>query len=166
MDESKSPLSTATNPNRPAGKDIRAVILAIYHDPVRFKPLMETSSPVPAGLTALLQEISRPTAKSDEFSAKERAELPPAAMNYLEKVLFADKKNFYRILGLPLDATGQDIQASYTALRLFVSRFRKPGTSQQMVDLISAAYVTLSDPERRRNYDRDLLTRPKPNKTK
>jgi DnaJ-class molecular chaperone len=68
----------------------------------------------------------------------------------------AKTKDYYRILGLPRSATAQQINAAYRALALKYH----PDTSHTASDTvaefrhITEAYDTLSDPAKRRKYDR------------
>jgi DnaJ-class molecular chaperone len=68
----------------------------------------------------------------------------------------AKTKDYYRILGLPRSATAQQINRAYRALALKYH----PDTSHTASDTvaefrhITEAYDTLSDPAKRRTYDR------------
>ncbi|XP_008788382.1 chaperone protein dnaJ 11, chloroplastic [Phoenix dactylifera] len=69
--------------------------------------------------------------------------------------------SLYDVLGLPADATGQEIKAAYRRLARashpdVVATDRK-GTSADEFIRIHAAYSTLSDPDKRADYDRKLL---------
>ncbi|MFM1843464.1 MAG: hypothetical protein RLZZ490_2207 [Cyanobacteriota bacterium] len=62
--------------------------------------------------------------------------------------------NYYAVLNLPKNATGQEIKNAY---RRLVKKFHPDSQSQQasheQIVLINAAYEVLSDPGRRRHYD-------------
>lgn len=61
-------------------------------------------------------------------------------------------KNYYIILGIPVNSTQDDIKAAYRRLakEFHPDRF---GTNQAPFQVIQEAYSVLSDPARRRTYD-------------
>lgn len=64
--------------------------------------------------------------------------------------------NHYVVLGIPMDADDQVIRAAFRSL---VRRYHPDageGASPEKFRLLVEAYETLSDPIRRRNYDRSL----------
>ena len=69
-----------------------------------------------------------------------------------------DSQNYYEMLGLPIDASTQDIRKAY---RKAVMQFH-PDLQQDLMDdnqiikELNLAAETLLDPERRRNYDLTL----------
>lgn len=151
--------ATETKGQRPAANDVRAVVLAVYRDPARFKPLMQASSPVPPGFIDLLRSVSGPGAFSEPRKpATADGDLAKAALFYLNNVLLADPGNYYRVLGLSMDATKQEIQQSYSVMRQFLARGQGDAPNARQIDLVSKAYVVLNDPGKRRDYDRVLLT--------
>lgn len=168
-DGGSSALTEKQTTKRPAVDDVRAVVLAVYRDPARFKPLTQASSPVPAGFIDLLTQLLggrgafSNAAGKNAGAASSRAELTQAAWSYLEKVMLADPENYYRILGLAMDASAQEVQKSYSTLRRFISHCGQRAGTGRATDLISRAYVTLNDSLRRREYDRELV-RGKPEK--
>ncbi|GMH02983.1 hypothetical protein Nepgr_004822 [Nepenthes gracilis] len=69
----------------------------------------------------------------------------------------------YGVLGIPATATSQEIKKAYRTLaRVFhpdvVAMNRKDSCAAEFIK-IHAAYTTLSDPDKRANYDRDLIFR-------
>lgn len=64
-------------------------------------------------------------------------------------------KNYYELLGIPQDAGSEQIESAYQQAykRLLVSE--NPRTIKKRNE-VAEAYQVLSDPERRRNYDRQL----------
>lgn len=64
-------------------------------------------------------------------------------------------KNYYRILGLGIDAEHEEIKAAY---RILAQRYHpdKGGHHREFL-LIQEAYDILSNPHTKRNYDRDLF---------
>ncbi|CAN0845986.1 Chaperone protein dnaJ 11, chloroplastic [Linum grandiflorum] len=76
--------------------------------------------------------------------------------------------SLYEVLGIPTTATGGDIKAAYRRLARtchpdVVSVGRKQGmlsSGEDAFKKINSAYSTLSDPDKRASYDRDLYRRP------
>lgn len=78
----------------------------------------------------------------------------------------ASSKNYYELLGLSQDASTQDIRSNYYELARvyhpdsnFYSDIAAEKVSPEQVELfkiITAAYQTLSDPKRRKEYDQVL----------
>ncbi|TXI93043.1 MAG: hypothetical protein E6Q33_04890 [Neisseriales bacterium] len=64
-------------------------------------------------------------------------------------------KNYYRILGLSIDAEYEEIRAAYKILAQ--QHHPDKGGSQTEFTLIQEAYTILSDPKTKRVYDNDLL---------
>lgn len=63
-------------------------------------------------------------------------------------------ENFYKILGINSSATPEEIRRAYRILARRYHPDLNPGeSSTERFKLISQAYETLSDPEKRRNYD-------------
>lgn len=65
--------------------------------------------------------------------------------------------NYYEILGIPRDATNEDILRAYrrAAQRLHPDRNVRPGDTELFLDA-SKAYEVLSDPQTRADYDTQL----------
>ncbi|KAJ4962177.1 hypothetical protein NE237_022116 [Protea cynaroides] len=75
----------------------------------------------------------------------------------------ASPASHYEVLAIPTDSTSQDIKAAYRRLARVchpdaVAMDRK-GTSANEFMKIHAAYSTLSDPQKRADYDHDLFGR-------
>ncbi len=66
-----------------------------------------------------------------------------------------NKKDYYEILGIPKDATEEEIKRAYRKLALKYHPDRNPGDkeSEERFKEISEAYKVLSDPEKRHIYD-------------
>ncbi|KAG5239094.1 hypothetical protein OIU76_015527 [Salix suchowensis] len=78
----------------------------------------------------------------------------------------ATTSSFYEVLGLPRSATGHEIKAAYRKLARtchpdVVSMNQKEMSAREFIQ-IHAAYSTLSDPDKRENYDRDLYRNRRP----
>ncbi len=70
-------------------------------------------------------------------------------------------ETLYDLLGLPRDATSEEIRRAYRekARRLHPDHNEKPGETQLFID-IQQAYETLSNPEEKQRYDKNLPTQP------
>lgn len=71
--------------------------------------------------------------------------------------------NFYEILGVPADATPEEIQKAYHRLALthHPDVKKAPDAEERMKD-INAAYEVLSDPEKRRQFDQKRVIKEPP----
>jgi curved DNA-binding protein CbpA len=69
-----------------------------------------------------------------------------------------ERRNHYRILHVQPDAPAEIIRASYRSLMLKLRHHPDRGGSHQAAVTLNCAYRTLSDPDRRRAYDRTLST--------
>lgn len=67
-----------------------------------------------------------------------------------------NKKDYYSILGLDRDATQEEIKKAYRrlALKYHPDRNLNNSESEEIFKQIGEAYAVLSDPEKRRMYDR------------
>nr|XP_010920182.1 chaperone protein dnaJ 11, chloroplastic [Elaeis guineensis] len=115
-------------------------------------PSRSAAPPSPRSATSLRS----PGISAAYTAAAERP--PPAALSPAAQSPFA---SLYDVLGLHADATGQEIKASYRRLARachpdVVATDRK-GTSADEFIRIHHAYSTLSDPDKRADYDRKLL---------
>jgi DnaJ-class molecular chaperone len=72
--------------------------------------------------------------------------------------------NHYATLGLDRSCTDVDIRAAYRLLakQLHPDVNRAASDANKQTQALNAAYEVLSDPERRRDYDRELAARKKP----
>lgn len=64
----------------------------------------------------------------------------------------------YKILGIATDASDSDIRKAYRKLARELHPNKNPEQSIEMFRKVSEAYEVLSDPEKRRNYDRKSMT--------
>ena len=69
----------------------------------------------------------------------------------------AGEQDYYKLLGVPRDATQEQIRRAYreAALRLHPDRNVRPGETELFVD-VNRAYEVLNDPARRSEYDEKL----------
>nr|GLL19158.1 chaperone protein dnaJ 11, chloroplastic-like [Ipomoea trifida] len=115
---------------------------------VKFRP--SSFSGVAASATATYAEFETETFTTTSFSS------PP-------KLTSPSPTSFYDLLGIPVGATSEEIKAAYRRL----ARACHPdvaGTDQKESSAnefmkIHTAYSTLSDPEKRADYDRRLFRR-------
>ncbi|XP_042493844.1 chaperone protein dnaJ 11, chloroplastic-like [Macadamia integrifolia] len=75
----------------------------------------------------------------------------------------ASPESLYELLGVPTGATSKEIKAAYRRLARVchpdaVATDRKDTSANEFMK-IHAAYSTLSDPQKRTDYDRDLFSR-------
>lgn len=73
--------------------------------------------------------------------------------------------SLYEVLGIQMGATGQEIKAAYRRLARschpdVVSMNQKHNSTNNFIK-IQAAYSTLSDPNKRASYDRQLFRQPR-----
>ncbi|KAG1361933.1 chaperone protein dnaJ 11, chloroplastic [Cocos nucifera] len=108
--------------------------------------------PSPRSVTSL-----RSPGISAAYTAAAERQAPPAVLSPASHS-FA---SLYDVLGLPSGATGQEIKAAYRRLARAchpdVLATDRKGTSADDFIRIHAAYSTLSDPDKRADYDRKLL---------
>ncbi|WP_337845630.1 J domain-containing protein [Thermus sp.] len=71
-------------------------------------------------------------------------------------------KDYYAILGVSREATQEEIKRAYRQLALKYHPDRNPGDkeAEERFKEINEAYAVLSDPEKRAQYDRELLGEP------
>ncbi|XP_022772131.1 chaperone protein dnaJ 11, chloroplastic-like [Durio zibethinus] len=78
----------------------------------------------------------------------------------------ASPSSLYEVLGIQMDATCQEIKAAYRRLARVLhpdvsANGQNNATAHEFIK-VHEAYSTLSDPEKRADYDRTLLFRPRP----
>ena len=90
----------------------------------------------------------------------------PMSASYLSLNSTTSSTSLYGILGIPAGASNQEIKAAYRRLARVchpdaAAVDRKNSSSDEFMK-IHAAYSTLSDPEKRADYDRRLFRRQRP----
>lgn len=68
----------------------------------------------------------------------------------------SNRRNYYRILHVQPEAPVEVIKASYRTLMSRLKMHPDLGGDHEMAVLVNEAYATLSDPERRAAYDREI----------
>ncbi|KAJ4964797.1 hypothetical protein NE237_016646 [Protea cynaroides] len=95
------------------------------------------------------------------YTSTERTRSP-----HLYSSNMASSASFYEVLGLPVGATFQEIKSAYRKLARVchpdVVAIDRKNTSANEFMKIQAAYSTLSDPEKRADYDRNLFSQKRP----
>ncbi|KAI4327735.1 hypothetical protein L6164_020160 [Bauhinia variegata] len=90
----------------------------------------------------------------------------PRSSSYLSSRGMASCTSLYEILSIPAAASNQEIKAAYRRLARVchpdVATMDQKHSSANEFMKIHAAYSTLSDPEKRADYDRRLFTRHQP----
>ncbi len=74
-------------------------------------------------------------------------------------MLMKNRRNYYRILQVQPDAPAEVIHAAYRTLMRELKQHPDLGGSGDVACLLNQAYEVLSDPRRRRSYDRELYFR-------
>ncbi|XP_023003937.1 chaperone protein dnaJ 11, chloroplastic [Cucurbita maxima] len=101
------------------------------------------------------------TASSTAYATRENTALP-----YLNLQRMPSYTSLYDVLGLPTEASFQEIKSAYRRLARVshpdVAAIDRKDSSANDFMKIHAAYSTLSDPEKRADYDRKLLRRCRP----
>jgi DnaJ-domain-containing protein 1 len=116
----------------------------------------------PGDLSGFLNRLARPAERLSEPAEQLGSnvdELSAAAYAFMRHRLFAPANHHYQVLGLPTDASGEDIRRRY---RLLIGLFHpdRINRSEQWVDKavrqLNSSYAELKRPERRRAYDASL----------
>ncbi|ESW29909.1 hypothetical protein PHAVU_002G108600 [Phaseolus vulgaris] len=117
-------------------------------------PCRVRSRPIVAFATATATATSTEEARSS-WTEKPR----PSYLN-------SSCSSLYDILGIPAGASSQEIKAAYRRLARVchpdVAAIDRKNSSADEFMKIHAAYSTLSDPDKRANYDRSLFRRQRP----
>ncbi|XP_038883841.1 chaperone protein dnaJ 11, chloroplastic-like [Benincasa hispida] len=104
---------------------------------------------------------STATASSTAYASREDTASP-----YLNLQRMASCTSLYEVLGIPSGASFQEIKSAYRRLARVchpdVAAVDRKDSSATDFMKIHAAYSTLSDPEKRADYDRKLLRRFRP----
>ena len=84
----------------------------------------------------------------------------PHNLNFQTEHQMASTSSLYEVLGIPMSASGHEIKSAYRKLARMchpdVVSINQKETSANEFMKIHAAYSTLSDPDKRANYDREI----------
>lgn len=148
---------------------IAALALAIRHAPARHSELLRGNAPLPPGVGILLRLAGGTSLQELDpalASLGPENELRKAALFFIEEVMFRRDADHYRLLGLPPEATPEQIKEHH---RLLMRMFHPDRDShlderrEQFATRANLAYNTLRDAGARADYDASLkpqTTRP------
>jgi len=150
-------------------------VLAFYKNPETQPVWMQATQPLPAHVSLYLQYVAdQITQMNLPLSNSERAksgkkeqkgqnknfeELISAALFFVRRVLLTQGADHFRVLGLDLSASLDQVQNNYRNLRRLHWNQEKSGQDQAVVMRISEAYVVLRDPQAKRAYANETLRR-------
>ncbi|VAW85315.1 hypothetical protein MNBD_GAMMA16-1550 [hydrothermal vent metagenome] len=155
----------------PAYQKLANAVLAFYKDPKTQPRWVQASEPLPANVPLYLQYVahrinqmnlvsdttkSASRNKDEESSHNDDEELINAALFFVRRVLLANGANHYRVLGLKVNASLDQIQKNYRNLRRLYWDQKKPGQDQTVVMRISEAYVVLREPQTKQEYNKQI----------
>ncbi|KAJ8512346.1 hypothetical protein OPV22_002780 [Ensete ventricosum] len=83
------------------------------------------------------------------------AAVSPRSLTVAAAISSSAASSLYEVLGVPVGASGQEIKAAYR--RLALECHPDVGASANEFLRVHAAYSTLSDPDKRAEYDRRLV---------
>ncbi|THU73443.1 hypothetical protein C4D60_Mb04t22900 [Musa balbisiana] len=83
------------------------------------------------------------------------AAVSPRSLTVAAALSSSAASSLYEVLGVPASASGQEIKAAYR--RLALECHPDVGASADQFLRVHAAYSTLSDPDKRADYDRRLV---------
>ena len=68
----------------------------------------------------------------------------------------ADKRDYYEVLGVPREASGEDLRKAFKreALKHHPDRNQGDANAEQLFKEVNEAYQVLNDPQKRQVYDR------------
>ncbi|XP_010268660.1 PREDICTED: chaperone protein dnaJ 11, chloroplastic [Nelumbo nucifera] len=118
-----------------------------------------TNIPVESSPPAFSRVRLRPLRFSAAYTSTAYKTRPP----YLSSPKMASSASLYEVLGIPVGASCQEIKAAYRRLARLchpdvVAIDRKENSTDEFIK-IHAAYSTLSDPQKRADYDCMLFNR-------
>ncbi|KAL6959942.1 hypothetical protein U1Q18_040091 [Sarracenia purpurea var. burkii] len=130
-------------------------------------PLLRSSSPqlgIPGkrtspSSTSVRLRLPRIVAAAASFASAEKT----GSMCRFHTGLASSCNSLYDVLGIPMGASGEEIKAAYRRLARachpdVVAVDRRDSSADEFMK-IHAAYSTLSDPEKRADYDRNIFRR-------
>jgi len=167
-------VETDVNDNQPLPpyQELANTALAFYKDSKTQSRWTQASEPLPVNVSLYLQYIASQidqmnsvfdTSKSVNRNKEEESsrnddneELIKAALFFVRRVLLAKGANHYRVLGLEINASRDQIQKNYRNLRRIHWDQKKPGQDQTVVMRISEAYVVLRESQTKQAYNKQI----------
>ncbi|HED13225.1 MAG TPA: hypothetical protein ENI62_06155 [Gammaproteobacteria bacterium] len=146
-------------------EDLYAIALAYYRAPLNYPGLSDPSRALAEDLGDFLEssggeELSQSLLAAAEYLGVSGQELSQAALFYIKQVLFADGADYYRNLGLPPTAAVEEIKRHHRLLiRIFHPdrEARNREWNESYAPRVIEAYNSLNKPNKRSDYDRQLL---------
>lgn len=148
-----------------AERELFARALEYYRAPQGPRFGVDVTRQVPAGLSELLSSLGKSRGESDELAVMaasldtDTMELRKAAYFFLRQLFFSADCDHYRLLGLPRNASTDEIRNRYRQLiRLFHPDRNPDGDDWDRLyaPRLNNAYDTLKSAARRREYDASL----------
>ena len=155
------PLQSANRDDKIAVSDqVYQAVLNFFNSSIRDERLLDAASPLPPLLSRVLQSAAELIDKQPPEGDAARIEEIRRAVNQLaERILFLDHENYYRILGLNIDAEAAQIKNHYK----WLTRLLFPGSdiehwNESNAALLNRAYSVLRDPAIRKAYTEEFLS--------
>lgn len=131
------------------------LIVDCYHSPHLLRSLSDKSIPLPEGLERVLRNAAVINPNDPALNPQDR-ELREAVLIFVRHVVLAEGADHYRSLGLRFNAAPEQIDTHY---RLLLALMADGGgtdllQTSRLLGRISRAYAVLSQPDRRREYDK------------
>lgn len=151
--------------DKPAAVGLLGLILAYHRTPLAFPRL--GTQPLPAEFPAALAAVGAAlTPEPDPELARQwgttPAELVAATRFFVRHVLLTPDGDYYRWLGVHADADPETLRLHYRLLIRLCHPDRDPTHGYGPSVQLNQAYATLSDPDRRRQYDEGRCPAPLP----
>lgn len=106
--------------------------------------------------TSFTHSSHRPTAACPSVQRPNPAVVASAAGLRFGRELSVGRSSFYEVLGIPMTASCREIKAAYRKLARTCHPDVVAENSAEEFIKIQAAYLTLSDPDKRADYDREI----------
>jgi len=158
----KHGVETDANESQPL-PELANTVLAFYKDPKTQTGWTQASEPLPVNVSLYLQYVANQIDQKSVNQNKEESsrnndneEWIKAALFFVRRALLAKGANHYRVLGLKINASRDQIQKNYRNLRRIHWDQKKPGQDQAVVMRISEAYVVLREPQTKQAYNEQI----------
>jgi len=126
---------------------ILRLVLAFHRSPSSFPGLDDPTQPLPEGVSELLELAVSDDQVLTKVSPAAVMGISPVMLRaavrfFVRRTLFASKGDYYRILGLPPNATVADVERHYDLLMRLLRQDKQPGAAE-CVDRVGRAYEEL-----------------------